>query len=435
MEAQALEQTLPRKISRRLIPILIAAYVMAHLDRINVSFAALTMNQELNFSASIYGLGASLFFLGYLLFEIPSNLLLQCFGARRLITIIMVIWGLLSASLALINSVSSFYILRFLLGIAESGLYPGVMLYITYWYAPRHRANAVALFALAIVIGGLIGGPASGIILDSMDGVAGLSGWRWLFIIEGLPTVLLALLVWWQLEDHPQQARWLSNSEKTWLQDNLPPAETSHPSWRQSLGQMREARIWLLGLIYMLYVGALSGVLLWAPKILQFRLPELDNTNIGWLIGLSYLPFAVGMIGWGRRSDRLAERYKHVMLALTLGAVGTLMLVKASTLTTNIIALILVMAGTGGVLSTVWGLITEVLGQRLAAVGIALVNSAGALGSFITVTLLGILRDASGNYVDGLGLLVVSMILAIVAVHICWRCYGRNSGYNATTSK
>lgn len=418
MDTNSLEYTLPKKITRQLIPVLIAAYVMAHLDRINVSFAALTMNQELRFSASEYGLGASLFFFGYLLFEIPSNLLLQRFGARRLITVIMVIWGLISASLALINTVTSFYILRFILGIAESGLYPGVMLYITYWYAPRHRANAIALFGLAIVIGGLIGGPASGMILDSLDGFGGLSGWRWLFIIEGLPTVFLALWVWWGLEDRPQQAHWLSSDEKAWLRDNLPPADLSHPTLRQSLGQLREGRIWLLALVYLLFVGALSGVLLWSPKILQFRLPDLSNADIGWIIGLAYLPFAVGMVAWGRRSDRHQERFYHVMLALALAALGILMLVNATSFTTNVIALFLIMAGTGGVLSTVWGLITEVLGHQLAAVGIALVNSAGALGSFITVTLLGILRDATGDYVSGLALLMVSMTLAIIAVQI-----------------
>ena len=423
MEAQDLSHTLPRKITRRLMPILIAAYVMAHLDRINVSFAALTMNEDLGFSASVYGLGASLFFLGYLLFEVPSNLLLQRIGARRLITIIMVIWGSLSASLALVNSASAFYILRFLLGIAESGLYPGVVLYITYWYAPQHRAGAIALFALAIVIGGLLGGPVSGLILDNMDGLIGVSGWRWLFIIEGLPTVLLAVLVWKRLEDHPQQASWLSSTEKDWLHNSMPPANDAHPSWRQSLRQLKEGSMWLLALIYLLYAGALTGLLLWIPKILQLRLPALENSDIGWVVGLSYLPFAVGMLVWGRRSDRRGERSGHVMSALAMASMGILVLVNASSLIVNTLALILIMGGTGGVLSTVWGLVTEVLGQRLAAVGIALVNSAGALGSFITVTLLGILRDASGNYITGLSLLFIFMMLAMVALYTTSRRY------------
>ncbi len=423
MEAQDLSHTLPRKITRRLMPVLIAAYVMAHLDRINVSFAALTMNEDLGFSASVYGLGASLFFLGYLLFEVPSNLLLQRIGARRLITIIMVIWGSLSASMALVNSVPAFYILRFLLGIAESGLYPGVVLYITYWYAPQHRAGAIALFALAIVIGGLLGGPVSGLILDNMDGLIDMSGWRWLFIIEGLPTVLLAVLVWKRLEDRPQQASWLSSTEKDWLHNNMPPANDAHPSWRQSLGQLKEGRMWLLALIYLLYAGALTGLLLWIPKILQLRLPALENSDIGWVVGLSYLPFAVGMLVWGRRSDRRGERSGHVMSALALASIGILVLVNASSLIVNSLALILIMGGTGGVLSTVWGLVTEVLGQRLAAVGIALVNSAGALGSFITVTLLGILRDATGNYITGLSLLLIFMMLAMAALYTTSRRY------------
>ena len=418
MNVSNLESTLPKKISLRLIPILIAAYVMAHLDRINVSFAALTMNEELGFSASVYGFGASLFFFGYLLFEIPSNLLLQRYGARRLITTIMVIWGVLSACLALINTDMSFFLLRFFLGIAESGLYPGVMLYITYWYAPQHRASAVAMFGLAIVIGGLIGGPLSGYILDGMEGVGGISGWRWLFIIEGLPTILLAALVWWRLEDRPESASWLSRSEKQWLKDNLPTEESSHPTWRNSLIQFKENRIWLLALLYFLFLGGLSGMLLWAPKILQDRMPELANASIGWIVGLSYAPFALGMIWWGKRSDRLGERVNHVMFAISLSAVSAFGMFFASGFTANICALFIFMAGTGGVLSTVWGLITEVLGQRLAAVGIAVVNSAGALGSFVTVTMLGLLRDSAGNYSLGICLLAVSMVLAIVTV---WR--------------
>lgn len=427
MKAIGIEKSLPGKVSRRVIPILIAAYVMAHLDRINVSFAALTMNQELGFSDSIYGLGASLFFLGYLLFEMPSNVLLQRYGARRLITTIMVIWGVLSASMALINTAGSLFILRFLLGIAESGLYPGVMLYITYWYAPQHRANAVAMFGLAIVIGGLIGGPLSGVILDNMDGFGGLSGWRWLFILEGLPTVALALLVWWRLDDRPEDARWLTNAEKTWLSDNLPPQQSTHPTWGQSFAQFREGRIWLLALIYLLFLGGLSGVLLWAPKILQDRLPELTNTSIGWVVGLSYLPFSLGMILWGRRSDRLGERFKHIMAAIGLSAVSIFVLLFATSLTANIVAMYLVMAGAGGALSTLWGMITEVLGQRLAAVGIAVVNSAGALGSFVTVTLLGLLRDSFGNYNFGIGILVISMALSIMAVWSVYRLYGADA--------
>lgn len=423
MVGEALERTLPRKVAWRLIPILIAAYVMAHLDRINVGFAALTMNEELGFSASVYGLGASLFFFGYLLFEIPSNLLLQRYGARRLITAIMVIWGGVSASLALVNTAGFFYLLRFVLGIAESGLYPGAMLYITYWFAPRHRAGAVALFGLALAIGGLIGGPVSGFLLDSMDGVGGLSGWRWLFILEGLPTVLLALLVWLWLDDRPQQASWLSPAEKSWLRDNLPSSGSGagaadHPGWRESLSQLGEGRIWMLALIYLLYLGALAGIMLWAPKLLQFRLPALHNATIGWIVGGSYLPFAVGMLWWGRRSDRRAERPRHVLQALLLGAVGMAMLIPATGLVANLAALLVIMAGMGAALSTLWGLVTDALGHRLAAVGIAVVNSAGALGSFITITLLGVLRDATGDYAAGLTSLLVSTLAGGAVVYL-----------------
>lgn len=208
------DRAVPRLVTRRLIPLLGLTYVLAHLDRVNVSFAALTMNADLGFTETVYGLGAGLFFLGYFLFEVPSNVALERVGARRLITVIMMVWGTLSAGMALVTGPVQFYVMRFLLGLAEAGLYPGIMLYLTYWYRDRDRAGAVGLFALALAVAGLIGSPLSGWILDTMDGLAGLTGWQWLFIVEGLPSVGLAAVVWLSLPDRPAQATGLARRSR-----------------------------------------------------------------------------------------------------------------------------------------------------------------------------------------------------------------------------
>ena len=423
MSQHQLETSLPRKISFRLIPILIMAYVLAHLDRGNISFAALTMNEDLNLSASAFGFGAGVFYLGYLLFQVPINLLLQRFGARRLITIMMIVWGVLSTSLAFIQSENSLYSLRFFLGIAESGLYPGVMLYITYWYPPKNRAGAIALFGLAIVIGGLLGGPLAGFILDNFDGLAGLAGWRWLFIIEGAPSIFLALIVLWRLDDQPQQANWLTDSEKAWLKENQPENKTIALSLKESLSQLGEGRIWLLAAIYMLFLGTLSGFLFWIPRMLQASHSGLDNTDIGLLVGACHIPFAFVMIFWGKRSDRLGERFQHVLMVSALMAIGLIAFLSSSSLTSNIIALCCFMAGAGGVLSTVWGMVTDVLGPRLAAVGIAVVNSGGALGSFASVSLIGVLRDRTGSHTLGIELLFVCVLLSMTCIVLASKRY------------
>lgn len=210
-----------RQVTLRLIPLLILIYVLAHLDRVNVSFAALTMNEDLGFSDAIYGLGAGLFFFGYFLFEVPANKLLERIGARRLIGSIMLVWGAVSAAMATVGTPFEFYVMRFVLGVAESGLYPGIILYLTYWFRDRDRATAIGQFALALAVAGLLGGPLSGAIMDGMGGVAGLASWQWLFIVEGVPTVLLGLVVLMILPDRPAQAHWLTPAQRTWLEDTL----------------------------------------------------------------------------------------------------------------------------------------------------------------------------------------------------------------------
>ncbi len=275
------------------MPLLVLVYVLGQLDRVNVSFAALTMNRDLGFSAAVYGFGASLFFLGYLIFQLPANILLARFGARRIITTIMVVWGVVSAATALVTSASEFYAVRLLLGVAESGLYPGIMLYITYWFSRQHRAMAVSLFTLSIPIAGVLGSPLSGWIMERFDQAVGLAGWQWLFIMEGLPCSVLALIVWWVLTDRPAQAHWLTDQQRRLLITQL--NQTGHeqaprPTQTAGIGKaLAHQQIWWLVGINFLYSGALVGTLYWLPRAVADAAPELSQSAIGWHVGLPYL--------------------------------------------------------------------------------------------------------------------------------------------------
>ena len=415
--AQAHERTVPRKVMWRLIPLLILIYMMAHLDRVNVSFAALTMNEDLGFSNQVYGLGASLFFLGYFLFEVPSNMLLERFGARRVIFVIMMIWGSVSAAMSLVWSPLSFYVMRFILGVAEAGLYPGIILYLTYWFRPQERATAVALFALALAFASLFGSPLSGVILDTMQGMGGLASWQWLFLLEGLPTLALAVFVLSYLADRPAQAKWLSREESTWLETQLSAeaagqAGGSHDSL---LAKMLNPRVLHLALVYLLFLGAFAGTLFWAPKLIAWADPELSKSAVGMLVGLPFLLFAAAMLAWGRHSDRSGERRWHVTVPALLAAAGYAVAASSSQLPVIMLGLLMSMTGAGAAFSCFWGLVTESLPRSLAAVGIAVVNSAGALGSFATVYLIGDLLERTGSYAPGFyGLAVVASLAAVV---------------------
>lgn len=411
-------RTVPRKVTLRLIPLLVLVYILAHLDRVNVSFAKLTMNADLGFSETVFGLGAGIFFIGYLLFEVPSNMVLERIGAKRLIATIMIIWGSVSASMAFVTTATQFYVLRFILGIAESGLYPGIILYITYWFREQDRAGAIGQFAMALAIAGLIGSPLSGWILDATDQLAGLAGWQWLFILEGLPTVLLAFVVLAVMTDRPEQARWLSVSEREWLVANVAPATHHHQIEAGFLNKLFNPRVWFLAVIYLTYLGSFAGIMMWAPSLIQFHHPALGNDAIGWLVGLPYIPFAIAMVYWGRRSDRTGERHWHVIVAALVGSAGFAVLVFGESLLALSGGFALLMIGMGAGFSTYWGLVTVSLPPSLAAIGIAVVNSAGALGSFISVGLVGKLFDDTGSHQAGMLLLTVMAFLAAVLVLI-----------------
>src|SRR6267154_301056 len=265
-----LETSTIRAISWRLIPFLVLAYFLAYLDRVNLGFAALTMNAELKFSPTIFSWGAGIFFIGYFIFEVPSNLALEKFGASRWIARIMVTWGIISASMALVSGVWSFYGLRFLLGVAEAGFFPGIILYLTYWYPAEYRARFLAAFAVAVPVSSVIGAPVSGLLLG-LDGVMGLKGWQWLFVIEGIPAVLLGIVTWFYLTDKPEKADWLTADQKAWLAAKLQ-AETAtkQAANHMTLGQaLSSPKVLMLSLVYFGFVGALYGMQFWLPQIVK----------------------------------------------------------------------------------------------------------------------------------------------------------------------
>jgi len=414
---QAFADGTRRQISVRLIPLLIVIYIMAHLDRVNVSFAALTMNKDLGFSDAIYGLGAGLFFFGYFLFEVPANLLLERIGARRLIGSIMLVWGTVSALMAYVSSPTQFYAMRFVLGVAESGLYPGIILYLTYWFRERDRATAIGQFALALAVAGVLGSPLSGAIMDGMSGVLGMAGWQWLFVVEGVPTVLLGFVVLMVLPDRPAQAHWLTAAQRDWIEGALAQERAAAgPVHHGTLRQMFHPTVLLLAAAYFLFLGSFTGVIFWSPKLVQALDPGLSATRVGWIVGAPYLLFGAALIGWGRHSDRSGERHWHVSIGALVAAAGYVAMAYAVSVPQVLAAMCLALLGAGAAFSCFWGLVAAGLPAAMAAVGIAVVNSLGALGAFATVAALGRLLEITHSYRPGVLLFSAAAVLAAVIV-------------------
>lgn len=392
-----------RRVSWRLIPFLCLLYIVAYLDRINVSFAALQMNRDLGLSAVAYGTGAGLFFLGYVLCEIPSNLLLQRIGPRIWIARIMVSWGLVSMSMALVRDETTFYALRFLLGVAEAGFFPGIILYLTYWFPAQRRARAIALFASASALGGLIGSPLSGALLE-LDGLLGWRGWHWLFVLEGFPAVLLGVAVWWRLPDRPDQARWLEPAQREWLDRTLAAERAAaHAETRHTLGEaLGSVQVWLLGLVYLCMVIGMYGLTLWLPQMLR-ALTSVSDFRLGLLNALPFLAAALGMVVIGWHSDRCGERRGHVAGSLALAALGVSLAAVAPNLGLALAAFALAAVGVWGVMGPFWALATASLSGVAAAGGIALINSLGNVGGFAGPYLMGWFKQLTDGYAAGLG--------------------------------
>lgn len=399
------ETQLIKRVTSRLVPLLFFCYVIAYIDRINVGFAKLHLQQVLGVDpslfSSIYGLGAGLFFIGYFIFEVPSNLILHRVGARIWIARIMILWGLVSMAFMFMKGVTSFYVLRFLLGAAEAGFFPGIILYFTYWYPPHERARIIALFAIGGVAAGVIGSPISGAIL-TMDGIGGLAGWQWLFLLEALPAIILGVVVWLVLPNGPQDARWLTSNEKEVVQRRLAVSSAAPENQRHSLRDCFSSPvIWLLCLLYFLMNVGSYGYEMWLPSIVK-SLSGKGDALVGVINAIPYFVAGVAMYLVGRHSDKTSERRGHICVSAISATVGFAIAANAKNPYVAMTGLIIAFAGLKSTIAPFWALTTSFLSGTAAAGGIALINSVGNLGGFFGPTFVGIIKDKTGSDFGGL---------------------------------
>jgi ACS family tartrate transporter-like MFS transporter len=413
---KGLESAALNKICVRVIPFLALLYFAAFIDRSNVSFAAEGMNRDLGFSAYVYGLGAGIFFIGYVLFEVPSNLILHRVGARRWIARIAITWALVAVAMVFVKSATSFYIVRFLLGVAEAGFFPGIIYYLTQWVPASQRARLIGLFMTAIPVSTALGGPVSSAIL-TLDGVLGLAGWQWLFLLETIPSLVLGIATLAYLPDRPAQATWLTNKEKDWLIGTLA-AETSVREARYGSGIARmltDSRILILCLAYFGVELGLYGVILWLPQI--FKSAGVPATLVGYVVAIPYGLAAISMVLWCRHSDRTNERVLHIVAA---SAVGFLGLAASAYLTAapllSVAAITAGAVGTLAILPIFWTLPAARLSGPAAAGGIALINAVGNIGGFAGPFVIGWMKDRTGSFTYGLLVVAGGVLLTGIVI-------------------
>jgi ACS family tartrate transporter-like MFS transporter len=413
---KSLEAATMRRVSWRLMPFLLLAYLLCYIDRVNVGFASLQMNKAVGIDPKIYGLGAGIFFVGYFILEVPSNLALQRFGARTWIARIMLTWGAVSAAFALIGGPISFLVLRFLLGAAEAGFFPGVILYLTYWYPAEYRAKIVGIFMVAIPVAGLIGSPISGAILG-MDGILGLGGWQWIFLLEAAPTLLLGVATFWCLTDKPVHAKWLAPEQRAWLIAKLEGESRRAP-------RLGHASLWkvltnkyvlIMALVYAGASGASTSLALWMPQLVKSF--GLTNFNTGLVNAVPFGIAAVWMILWGRNSDRTGERVWHNALPLmwmVLAMVCTFFVI--GNMWAMIALLTLIAAGTYASKGPFWALSSEWLGPTVAAAGLAQINALGNLSAFFFNYMIGWIKDETGSFPLAIMPIAVVATLGVIAL-------------------
>ncbi|HEV7816352.1 MAG TPA: MFS transporter [Janthinobacterium sp.] len=407
------------RVDRRLVPFLFLCFVVAYLDRVNVGFAKLQMAADLQFSDTVYGIGAGIFFIGYFLFEVPSNLIMLRVGARLWIARIMLTWGAISSATMLAHSAPAFYLLRFLLGAAEAGFFPGIILYLTYWYPARRRARIVALFMSGVAVAGVVGGPLSGWIMQACAGLGGLAGWQWLFLLEGLPSLLVGVWTLFYLDDGIRHAAWLSEAEKQVLERAIAAEAAARDGGKPALTAAKalaSPTVWLLALVYFAFVMGLYGVSFWLPQLIR-NTGVKDLFDIGLLSAVPYGVAAVVMVFAARHSDRSGERRWHTTGAAFAGAAG--LIVSVLYAGDTLVAMAALSLATAGILSTFpifWSLPTAMLGGAAAAAGIALINSIGNLAGFASPYLVGAIRDATHSTATGIYLLAASLVIGGVLV-------------------
>jgi ACS family tartrate transporter-like MFS transporter len=414
-----LEDSTTRAVTRRLVPFLFLLYIVCFLDRVNVGFAALQMNRDLGLSAAAYGLGAGILFLGYALFEIPSNVILARIGARRWIARIAITWGLLSSAMMFVTGPKSFYALRFLLGVAEAGFFPGIIFYLGTWFPAAKRAWAISWFMTAIPMSAVIGGPVSGALL-SLNGQLGLAGWQWLFLLEGIPSVVLGLISYTYLTDRVADALWLAPEQVEWLSDRLA-SEQAVNADRHAIGlrlALSHPIVWQLGLVYALGGMGTYGLALWLPQIVK-GLTYANDFGVGVITGAASALGVVAMVLVAWHSDKTGERCVHVAACGFAAALGFLASAYLDSPWYALIAIGLASAGVNGRFGPFWALPPIFLRSEAAAGGIALINSLGALAGFAAPYAIGVVRDATGSFRGGLILLAAAMAgSAVLALQI-----------------
>ncbi|MBP1763497.1 MAG: hypothetical protein H6Q65_555 [Firmicutes bacterium] len=397
-DAATFEKSTMTKVKNRLIPFLVLLYFFAMLDRVNVGYAALTMNKELGISAAQYGLVAGIFFIGYFLFEVPSNLIMSKVGARKWIGRILITWGFASAACGLIQNEMQLYIARFILGVMEAGFFPGIMLYMTYWFPAKERAQVVALFMLALPISSIIGSPVSGLVLDYVNWL-GISSWRWLFILEGLPTCILGIITFTSLPDRPRDAKFLSEQEKTWLEDKIAiehkeiESKHKHSMWSALTGKT----VWALAIIYFSKTLAVYGVSFFAPTLLKGLKAGLSNFEVGLLNAVPFIFAACFMVWWSNHSDKTGERRWHVTISVLICAIGLIGLAVIKTPVLAVVFLTIVYCGSYSIYGSFWALTGTVYAGKQAAVAMAAINSIANLGGFIGPVGIGAIKTVAGG--------------------------------------
>ncbi|MGE8167874.1 MFS transporter [Pseudomonas putida] len=427
-----LERSTMRRIAWRLLPFLIVCYLIAIIDRGNIGMASLQMNEDLQLTAKVFGFASSLFFFAYFLVEVPSNLAMQRYGARIWIARIMITWGLISAGTAFVQGANSLYVMRFLLGAAEAGFFPGVLLYLTYWLPSSYRARMVALFMVAIPAANFIGSPLSGLLLN-LDGWMGMRGWHWLFILEGIPAVLLGIACLFVLTDRPGQAKWLNEEQRGWLTRRL----ADEAAKKTAIGHislwklLRHKDIWVLALIYSGASAAGSTMSVWAPQLLKTF--GLSSMEIGLVNAIPYGVASVLMIIWGRSSDRSGERRWHTAMTMLLIAAGLLMTLFTSSLPATVMMLAMVLVGAYSMKGPFWALVSGWLSSSTAAAGLAAVGAmANLIGGGIMVNVYGAIHDATGSYSLALMPLAALCTVAGIAVLVIGRTRQREQAETAS---
>ncbi len=419
----ALERRTIRKVSWRLLPLIVVSYLIAYIDRTNVAFAALTMNQDVGLSSFVYGLGAGIFFIGYALFEVPSNIVLERVGARRWIARIMFTWGIVSGMMALVEGPVSFLVLRFLLGVAEAGFFPGIIYYLSCWFPAAYRARVISTLFIAVPLSNAVASLVSGAILE-MDGILGLRGWQWLFILEAMPAVLLSLVVLRNMTDRPADAGWLRSDERTWLQATLRAERTrveGHGGTRTIWQALTDRRVLALSAIYLFSVTAGYGITFFLPQIIK----QLGHSNLmtGVLTAIPYTVGVIGLLAWGHSSDRNNERRWHLIAALTVSALGLIGLAWVGASYWALLAMSVVAVGAYGSRPSFWPLPSMFLTGAAAASGIALINSLGNLGGYVGPFIVGWLRQSSGGFDLALYFLAACASLSAIVTYLTTRSF------------